>query len=76
MSVNAGAYFQCTLPGQTADTSCHVTDNGDNTWGLGEQVTLSEGSDNQCSGPCDVQIKILNSVENNLIYESSAIYVE
>ena len=76
MSVNAGAYFQCTLPGQTADTSCHVTDNGDNTWALGEQVTLIEGSDDQCSGPCDVQIKILNSVENNLIYESSAIYVE
>ena len=76
MSVNAGAYFQCTLPGQTADTSCHVTDNGDNTWGLGEQVTLSEGSDDQCSGPCDVQIKILNSAENKLIYESSTIYVE
>ena len=76
MSANGGAYIQCTQPGQTADTSCHVTDNGDNTWAFAEQVTISEGSDDLCSGPCDVQIKILNAVEQKLIYESSTTYVE
>ena len=76
LSVNGGAFIQCTQPGQSADTSCHVTDNGDAYWGLGEAVDISEGSDDLCSGPCDVQIKILNAVENKLIYESTTIYVE
>lgn len=76
LSVNSGAFIQCTQPGQSADTSCHVTDNGDAYWGLGEAVDISEGSDDLCSGPCDVQIKILNAVENKLIYESTTIYVE
>lgn len=76
LSVNGGAFTSCTQPGQSADTSCHVTDDGDTYWGVGEEVTIREGSDDLCSGPCDVQIKILNAVENNLIYESTTIYIE
>ena len=76
LSVNGGAFIECTQPGQSADTSCHVTGNGDTYWGVGEEVTISEGSDDLCSGPCDVQIKILNAVDNKLIYESTTVYVE
>ena len=76
LSVDGGAYILCTHPGETADTSCHVTDNGDDRWGFGEEITISEGSDDLCSGPCDVQIRIVNTVENKLIYESTIIYVE
>ena len=76
LSVNGGAFIECTQPGQSADTSCHVTGNGDTYWGVGEEVTISEGSNDLCSGPCDVQIKILNAVDNKLIYESTTVYVE
>ena len=76
MSVDGGAYLECTNPDQATDTGCAVSDNDDGKWAFAEQVTISEGSDDLCSGPCDVQIKILNAVEQKLIYESSNTYVE
>ena len=76
MSVNGGAYLECTNPDQATDTGCAVSDNDDGRWAFAEQVTISEGSDDLCSGPCDVQIKILDAVEQKLIYESSTTYVE
>ena len=77
MSVDGGAYFECTNPDSATDTGCAVSDNDDvSIWAFAEQVTISEGSDDLCSGPCDVKIKILNAVEQKLIYESSMTYVE
>ena len=76
MSVDGGAYLECTNPDQATDTGCAVSDNDDGIWAFAEQVTISEGSDDLCSGPCDVKIKILNAVEQKLIYESSTTYVE
>ena len=63
-------------PDQATDTGCAVSDNNDGLWVVAEQVTISEGSDDLCSGPCDVQIRILDAVEQKLIYESSNTYVE
>ena len=76
MSVDGGAYLECTNPDQATDTGCAVSDNNDGLWVVAEQVTISEGSDDLCSGPCDVQIRILDAVEQKLIYESSNTYVE
>ena len=76
MSVDGGAYLECTNPDQATGTGCAVSDNDDEKWAFAEQVTISEGSDDLCSGPCDVKIKILNAVEQKLIYESSTTYVE
>ena len=75
MSANGGAYGECTTPGQTAGTACVVTDNGDGSWGFGEEVTVSEGSDDICAAACTVQVKILDAASNKLIYESSEISV-
>ena len=75
MSANGGAYGECTTPGQTAGTACVVTDNGAGSWGFGEEVTVSEGSDDICAAACTVQVKILDAASNKLIYESSEISV-
>ena len=56
-------------------TACVVTDNGDGSWGFGEEVTVSEGSDDICAAACTVQVKILDAASNKLIYESSEINV-
>ena len=71
-----GAYFECTNPDQASDTSCVVSDNDDGKWEFAEEVTISEGSDDLCSGPCDVQVKILDRGNQKLIYESSTTIVE
>ena len=69
---NGGAYSECTNPDQTADTACAVSDsNNDGKWGFGEEVTISEGSDDICSSACTVQVKILDRASNKLIYEST-----
>ena len=66
-----GSYTECTNPDQAADTGCAVSDNGDGKWSFGEEVTISEGSDDVCASSCSVQIKILNRSTNELIYEST-----
>ena len=69
---NGGAYSECTNPDQTADTACAVSDsNNDGKWGFGEEVTISEGSEDICSSACTVQVKILDRASNKLIYEST-----
>ncbi len=60
---------------KTSDIGCVVSDNDDGKWAFGEEVTISEGSDDLCDGPCDIQVKILDSAANKLIYESNYIYV-
>ena len=77
LSVNDGAYMQCTIPQETAGTSCHLTDDGDNRWSFAETITLSEGSDDLCDGSsvCDIRIKIIDSMSGNPIYESNYVSV-
>jgi len=66
-----GAYTECTNPDQAADTGCAVSDNGDGKWAFGEEVTISEGSDDICASACSVQVKVLDRASNKLIYEST-----
>ena len=77
LSVNEGAYTQCTNPPETIGTNCHLTDDGDNSWNFAETITLSEGSDDLCDGSsvCDIRIKIINSMNGNTIYESNSVLV-
>ena len=70
-----GSYTECTNPDQTADTGCAVSDNGDGKWAFGEEITVSEGSDDICASACSVQVKVLDRASNKLIYESTAISV-
>ena len=69
---NGGAFTECTNPGQAVDTGCAVTDsNDDGKWAFGEDITISEGSDDICSTACTVQVKVLDRASNKLIYEST-----
>ena len=68
---DGGSYTECTNPDQAADTGCAVSDNGDGKWSFGEEVTISEGSDDICSSACSVQVKVLDRASNKLIYEST-----
>ena len=68
---DGGSYTECTNPDQAADTGCAVSDNGDGKWAFGEEVTISEGSDDICSTACSVQVKVLDRASNKLIYEST-----
>jgi hypothetical protein len=74
MKADGGVYVECTNPDKVAGTGCDITDNDDGKWAFGEEVTISEGSDDTCSGgTCEVQIKILDRSTNKLIYESNQI---
>ena len=74
MKVDGGVYVECTNPDKASSTGCAVDDNDDGKWAFGEEVTISEGSDDVCSsGTCEVQIKILDRSTNKLIYESNTI---
>ena len=77
LSVNEGAYMQCTTPQETIGNNCHLTDNGDDRWNFGESITLSEGSDDLCDGSsvCEVRVKIIDSMNGNIIYESNSVLV-
>lgn len=77
LSVNDGAYMQCTNPTETIGNNCHLTDDGDNRWSFAETITLSEGSDDLCDGSsvCDIRIKIIDSMDGNTIYESTHVSV-
>ena len=76
MSVDGGYYSTCTNPDQASDTGCVISDNGDGMWSFGEDITISEGSDDLCDDSCGVQIKILDMASNKLIYESTNVYIE
>ena len=74
MKAEGGVYVKCTNPDKASSTGCAVDDNDDGKWAFGEEVTISEGSDDVCSsGTCEVQIKILDRSTNKLIYESNTI---
>jgi len=74
MKAEGGVYVECTNPDKASSTGCAVDDNDDGKWAFGEEVTISEGSDDVCSsGTCEVQIKILDRSTNKLIYESNTI---
>ena len=74
MKADGGVYVECTNPDKVAGTGCDISDNDDGKWAFGEEVTISEGSDDTCSGgTCEVQIKILDRSTNKLIYESNTI---
>tara|TARA_Y100001954_G_C15767193_1_gene582413 strand:+ start:117 stop:1382 length:1266 start_codon:yes stop_codon:yes gene_type:complete len=75
LSVDGGAFIECTKPGQTAGTSCNVMDNADSKWALGEEITISEGSDDLCDQTCNIQIKIIDARENQVIYQSNQVNV-
>lgn len=77
LSVNAGAYMQCTIPGETIGNNCHLTDDGDNRWSFGEAITLNEGSEDLCDGSsvCEIQVKIIDSTSGNTMYESNYVSV-
>ena len=75
MSVDGGYYSTCTNPDQASDTGCVISDNGDGRWSFGEEITISEGSDDLCDDSCGVQIKILDMASNKLIYESTSVYL-
>ena len=74
MKADGGVYVECTNPDKATATGCAISDNDDGKWAFGEEVTISEGSDDTCSGgTCEVQIKILDRSTNKLIYESNTI---
>ena len=77
LSVNGDAYMQCTNPQDSIGNSCHLTDDGDDRWTFGEAITLSEGSDDLCDGSsvCEIQVKIIDSMNGNTIYESNYLSV-
>ena len=76
LSTDGSAYIECTNPPETVGTNCAVSDNDDGKWGFGEEITISEGSDDLCgAGTCDVQVKILDRSTNKLIYESNVMTV-
>lgn len=74
MKADGGVYVECTNPDKAASTGCAIDDNDDGKWAFGEEVTISEGTDDTCSGgTCEVQVKILDRSTNKLIYESNTI---
>ena len=78
LSVNDGAYMQCTNPQETIGNSCHLSnDDGDTSWTVGESVTLSEGFDDLCDGSsvCSVRVKLIDSMNENTVYESNSVLV-
>jgi hypothetical protein len=75
MKADGGVYVECTNPDKTSAAGCAVSDNDDGKWAFGEEVTISEGSDDICdgTGTCEVQVRIIDRRTNNLIYESNTI---
>ena len=71
VAADGGVYNTCTNPNEAVDTGCAVSDNDDGSWGFGEEVTISEGTDDLCDGACSVQVKVLDRSSNKLIYEST-----
>ena len=80
IAVDAGPFTECTNPNQAVGSGCALSDNGDEKWALGEEITISEGSDDLCdvasNGPCEVIVKVIDRASNKLLYESSSIYIE
>ena len=72
VSVDGSAQIECTNPGQTAGAGCVVSDisTTDEYWNIAEEVVISEGSDDLCSGPsCEVTITIIDAREYRVLSE-------
>ena len=76
LKIDGGYYMECTNPDKATGTACAISDNDDGKWAFGEEVTISEGSDDLCdgTGTCEVQVKIIDRSTNKLLYESNTIY--
>ena len=76
MKVGGSAFVECTNPDKTSGVDCAISDNDDGKWALGEDIVISEGSNDLCDGQasCVVTIKILDNPTLQLLYESNTIY--
>ena len=59
----------CTNPGQATDTLCAISDNDDGMFALGEDITISEGTDDLCSGSCEIEITVIENNEGKVLYQ-------
>ncbi len=61
LAADGGAAYQCTNPSDdsSTSTSCYISDNGDDVWSFGEEITISEGTDDVCSASCEIEITIM-----------------
>ena len=69
ISVDGGASQLCTNPDQATDTVCAISDNGDGMFALGEDITISEGTDDLCSGYCEIEITVIENNEGKVLYQ-------
>ena len=69
ISVDDGASLLCTNPGQATDTGCAISDNDDGMFALGEDITISEGTDDLCSGYCEIEITVIENNEGKVLYQ-------
>ena len=69
ISVDGGASQLCTNPGQATDTACAISDNDDGMFALGEDITISEGTDDLCSGSCEIEITVIENNEGKVLYQ-------
>ena len=69
ISVDGGASQLCTNPGQATDTLCAISDNDDGMFALGEDITISEGTDDLCSGSCEIEITVIENNEGKVLYQ-------
>jgi len=76
LSVNNGAYQECSNPEQSNGGGCAISDDNNGYWLVGESVSVSEGITDLCDGgTCEVRLKILDRATNKLIYESMIVSV-
>ena len=79
MAVDGGPFATCTNPNQAVGSSCALSDNGDEKWAFGEEITISEGTDDLCdaatNGSCEVVVKVIDRSTNKLLYESTSVTV-
>ena len=69
ISVDGGASQLCTNPGQATDTACAISDNDDGMFALGEDITISEGTDDLCSASCEIEITVIENNEGKVLYQ-------
>ena len=62
ISVGDGADKVCANPGaDAASNDCAVTGDDDNTWNVGDQVTISESGQDLCPAACSVTVTLYDT---------------
>ena len=59
--IDGGASMTCDVAPGDADSACTYTTDDDNYWSTSEEITISEGSQDSCSGAnggCDVDVTL------------------